>query len=72
MNTIAVILINYNSAKYTIDCIESIWDKTSSNLNYEIIVVDNNSKSDDLNLVDIFVTNANRANLKLIKRAMSV
>ena len=67
MNTIAVILINYNSAKYTIDCIESIWDKTSSNLNYEIIVVDNNSKSDDLNLVDIFVNNANRANLKLIK-----
>ncbi|WP_445717822.1 glycosyltransferase family 2 protein [Flavobacterium sp.] len=67
MNTIAIILINYNSAEYTINCIKSIWDKTSSNLDYEIIVVDNNSKTDDLNLVDSFVRNEKRNNLKLIK-----
>ena len=67
MNTIAVILINYNSAKYTIDCIKSIWDKTCSNLDYEIIVVDNNSEINDLNLVDSFVNKENKSNLKLIK-----
>ncbi len=67
MNTIAVILINYNSAKYTIDCIKSIWDKTSSNLDYEIIVVDNNSEINDFNLINSFVNQENKSNLKLIK-----
>ena len=67
MNTIAVILINYNSAKYTIDCIKSIWDKTATELDYEIIVVDNNSEIDDLNLVETFVNQQNKDSLKLIK-----
>lgn len=67
MNTIAVILINYNSAKYTINCIKSILEKTSSHLNFEIIVVDNNSEVDDIKLVDTFVKQENKNNLKLIK-----
>ena len=67
MNTIAVILINYNSAKYTIDCIKSIWDKTATELDYEIIVVDNNSEIDDLNLVETFVNQQNKDSLKLVK-----
>lgn len=67
MNTIAVILINYNSAKYTIDCIKSIWDKTSSDLDYEIIVVDNKSEMDDLKLIDSFINEEKKSNLKLIK-----
>lgn len=71
MNTIAVILINYNSAKYTIDCIRSIWDKTSTNLDYEIIVVDNNSQIEDFNLVDSFVNKEKKGNLKLIKSSIN-
>lgn len=67
MNTVAVILINYNSANYTIDCIKSIWEKTSFKLNYEIIVVDNNSNLEDLTLVESFVNKEKRDNLKLIK-----
>jgi hypothetical protein len=67
MNKVAVILINYNSAKYTIECIESIWAETSPSLNYEIIVVDNKSKPDDLSIVDSFVDSAKKSNLKLIK-----
>ena len=67
MNTIAVILINYNSAKYTIDCIKSIWDKTATELDYEIIVVDNNSEIEDLNLVETFVNQQNKDSLKLVK-----
>ncbi|MBV2196590.1 MAG: glycosyltransferase [Flavobacterium sp.] len=67
MNTIAVILINYNSAKYTIDCIKSIWDKTATELDYEIIVVDNDSEIDDLNLIETFVNQQNKDSLKLVK-----
>jgi GT2 family glycosyltransferase len=67
MNTIAVILINYNSAQYTINCIESIWSKTSASLDYEIIVVDNNSEFSDFELIESFVKKNNKANLRLSK-----
>lgn len=67
MRTVAIILINYNSSYYTINCLKSIWSKTSASLDYEIIVVDNNSKSDSLDLIETFVNNEKRENLKLIK-----
>ena len=47
MYDIAVILINYNTSKYTLECIQSIIKKTNSNISYQIIVVDNNSEIDD-------------------------
>lgn len=43
---VAVILINYNSSQYTLDCIESI-RKHSSSIRYQIIVVDNNSRPEE-------------------------
>jgi GT2 family glycosyltransferase len=46
-NQVAVILVNYNSSQYTLDCIKSIQEKTSGNLRYQVIVVDNNSKWDE-------------------------
>jgi len=67
MNTIAVILINYNSAKYTIDCIKSIWDKTSTSLDYEIIIVDNKSELEDVTLLESFINQEKKGHLKLIK-----
>ena len=39
---LSVIIINWNSKKYLYDCIESIIE-TVSRINYEIIVIDNNS-----------------------------
>ncbi len=47
MYDIAVILINYNTSKYTLECIQSIVEKTSSSISYQIIVVDNNSEIND-------------------------
>lgn len=47
MKDISVIILNYNSGDYTVKCAESILEKTSSELNYEIIIVDNNSKNDE-------------------------
>ena len=47
MNDISVIIINYNTAKYTLKCIQSVIDFTTEKLSYNIIVVDNNSELDD-------------------------
>jgi GT2 family glycosyltransferase len=44
---IAVILVNYNSSSYTIDCIRSIEQQTDESLQYQIIVVDNNSSDEE-------------------------
>ena len=40
---ISVIIVNYNVREYIISCIESIYKHTDSKINFEIIVVDNNS-----------------------------
>lgn len=42
---VAVILINYNSSQYTLDCINSI--RSQSSVRYQIIVIDNNSRSSE-------------------------
>ncbi|MBA5791195.1 glycosyltransferase family 2 protein [Flavobacterium sp. xlx-214] len=47
MLNISVVIINYNSSKYTIKCVESILQKTDHSLNYKIYVVDNNSEIND-------------------------
>ena len=46
MKDVAVILINYNSSKYTLECVDAVVNQTSENVSYEIIVVDNNSEPD--------------------------
>ncbi|MGE6081210.1 glycosyltransferase family 2 protein, partial [Aeromonas veronii] len=38
---ISIVILNYNSTEYTINCINSIFN--SSYDNYEVIVVDNGS-----------------------------
>ena len=50
---VAVILINYNSSSYTIECIASIIQQTGDDLSYGIIIIDNASETDDYrNLTD--------------------
>tara|TARA_Y100000590_G_scaffold384852_1_gene456506 strand:+ start:194 stop:1090 length:897 start_codon:yes stop_codon:yes gene_type:complete len=41
---ISVIIVSYNVKEYIISCIESIYKHSQSNYNFEIVVVDNNSK----------------------------
>lgn len=45
---VAVVLINYNSTAYTIQAIKSIQEQTKAGLNYHIMVVDNNSRAEEL------------------------
>ena len=44
---VSVSIINYNCAQYTAACIQSILEKTDD-ANYEILVVDNDSRTEDL------------------------
>ncbi len=60
MKDIAVIIINYNTSKYTLECIQAVREKSSQSISYDIIVVDNNSQIDDFeNLKAQFPTASN-------------
>lgn len=47
MYDVAVILINYNSSTYTIECISSILQHTQHERSYGIVIVDNASEQND-------------------------
>ena len=64
---IAVILINYNSSEYTAKCIESIIEKTSANLDYQIIVVDNCSAAEDFAQLKTFMNKVASPNIQFIR-----
>lgn len=49
---LAIILVNYNGMQDTIDCIQSILNSKNMDFNFSIIVVDNNSKLDDLSSIE--------------------
>ena len=65
MFDIAVILINYNSSEHSINCIRSIIEKTSKNLNYQIIITDNCSEKEDYLKLKSFCVEVNFPNLEL-------
>jgi GT2 family glycosyltransferase len=45
---ISIILINFNSSEYTINCVKSIIEAISGNLIFEIIIIDNSSIENEL------------------------
>ncbi|AUC75608.1 glycosyltransferase family 2 protein [Olleya sp. Bg11-27] len=51
MKNISVIIINYNTASYTLECIQSVIKYTDVTISYDIIVVDNNSDIKDFKLL---------------------
>ncbi len=70
---ISCIIINYNTSKYTIDCVESIIKNTKNALSYEIIVVDNASKIADYKALELGLKNlGNSDRLKLIKSKINL
>src|SRR6056297_266090 len=40
---LSIIIVNYNSTEKTLNCLESIFKADLEGINYEVIVVDNNS-----------------------------
>lgn len=67
MFDIAVIIINYNSSDFTINCVNSIIDKTSKNLNYQIVIVDNASEKDDYLNLSNKIKSVSFNNLQLVR-----
>ena len=65
MFDIAIILINYNSSDHSINCIRSIIEKTSKNINYQIIITDNCSKEEDYLKLKLFCEETGLNNLEL-------
>ncbi len=58
---LSIIIINYNTNHYTIECINSIYNETKK-IDFEIIVVDNNSQKEDPNEIKLSFSK-----IKLIK-----
>ena len=48
---VAIVVINFNSHKYTLECVEALNTKISSKVSYEIIVVDNGSEDEDFRIL---------------------
>ena len=48
---VAIIIVNYNSSKYTLECINTVIEKTSEGISYQIIVVDNNSTASEYKIL---------------------
>lgn len=49
-NELSIIIVNYNGEKYLKNCFDSIYKKCS-NINFEIVVIDNNSKDNSVSLI---------------------
>ena len=47
MLDVAVIMINYNSSRYTVESVKEVMKRTHRDISYQIIVVDNNSEEED-------------------------
>ncbi len=55
MTQLSIVLINYNSSSYTKKCIESLKASISSDISYDIIVVDNASEEKDYSNLKSFI-----------------
>lgn len=58
--TLSIIILNYNTKKLTQDCVDSILKNTTKRLDYEIILVDNNSFDGSKKLIKKLARNNNR------------
>ncbi|MFB9058132.1 glycosyltransferase family 2 protein [Mariniflexile ostreae] len=67
MNDISVIIINYNSSHFTINCIKSITSNTSNTITYELIIIDNASNIKDFTHLKLSLDELNLPNLKLVR-----
>lgn len=54
MNDLAIILLNYNGSRDTIECIQSL-DESETNFTYHVYIMDNNSKSSERDILEEYV-----------------
>lgn len=64
---ISIVIINYNTSGLTFDCIRSIYDTSPKNINFEVIVIDNDSRYDDYCDLEKSIANFKKDNLTLFR-----
>ena len=69
---IAIILINFNSSSYTINCVNSIIENTSTSTDFQIIVIDNCSEKEDFNQLKKYYQSSDFKDLKLVRNNINV
>jgi len=62
---VSVIIINYNSAEYTVKCVNSVIKETSNEVNYEIIVIDNASAYNDYLIIKKHIESLKLAKIRI-------
>lgn len=68
-NIVSIIIINYNTAKLTADCVQSIFEYEKV-VNFEIIIVDNSSEYDDYKELCLLL--ANYSQVKIIRSKINL
>ena len=71
MIDVSCILINYNTSKFTIDCIISILKNSKDSLSYEIVVVDNASHKADLKALNDGISKIHSEKVTLVKSTLN-
>jgi len=71
---LSIIIVSYNTADITIDCLKSILlDKGLKNIDYEIIIIDNDSKDDSVlkirNYINKILLKIKNCELKIIQNS---
>lgn len=72
MIELSIIIINYNTSDYTIQCVKSIFEHTSSELKFNIIIVDNHSNTEDVNKLENYLNELNNPKIALLKNHINV
>lgn len=72
MIQLSIILINYNSTTYTIDCIESIVNVIGESLTYEVFIVDNKSIENEYYKLNDFLMRKSFNNITLIQSEVNL
>ena len=68
---VSIIIVNWNAGKFLKETIESIYEKTSD-INYEIILVDNNSYKEDESFLYIERTLQGKDNTTIINSSQNL
>ena len=72
MLDLSIVIINYNTSNYTINCIESIFEHTSKELNFNIKIVDNNSNKEDVVKLEKHIIALNNPKVTFLKNHINV
>ncbi|OZQ71155.1 glycosyltransferase family 2 protein [Paenibacillus odorifer] len=67
MNTICIVLLNYNGTNDTIECIESIENLNSNDVDFKIIIVDNNSEYNEIFQLESYLKEKHNINSEFVK-----